>query len=206
MSARQQAGQLRAILTKNFRKSRVKEAMAKTLSDRGQVASGNLVRKILSINESKSFKISYKINKEFDIIYDVSVSYEIDLSGVPYAAAVDTVLGREKTGMNPPIDAISLWIKQKLSNGTWKGSNMYIKRRGNKTYRYPLSKLTYRRSLAYLIARKIGQRGYLQNRSPYLTEGRLRQELAFLDSIREFEQLWENELSLSVENKIGLLF
>ena len=206
MSARQQAGQLRAILVKNFRKSRVKEAMAKTLSDRGQVASGNLVRKILSINESKSFRISYKINKEFDVIYDVSVSYEIDLSGVPYAAAVDTVLGRERTGMKPPISAISIWIRQKLSNGTWKGSNMYIKRRGNKTYRYPLSKLTYRRSLAYLIARKIGERGYLQNRSPYLTEGRLRQELAFLDSIREFEQLWENELSLSVENKIGLLF
>lgn len=206
MSARQQAGQLRAILTRNFRKSRVKEAMAKTLTDRGQVASGNLVRKILSINESKSFRISYKINKEFDIIYDVSVSYAIDLTGIPYAASVDTVLGRERTGMKPSIDAISLWIRQKLSNGTWKGSNMYIKRRGNKTYRYPLSKLTYRRSLAYLIARKIGQRGYLQNRSPYLTEGRLRQELAFLDSIREFEQLWENELSLSVENKIGLLF
>jgi len=206
MSARQQAGQLRAILTRNFRKSRVKEAMAKTLSDRGQIASGNLVRKILSINEAKSFRISYKINKEFDVIYDISVSYEIDLAGVPYAAAVDTVLGREKTNMSPSISAISIWIQQKLSNGTWKGSNMYIKRRGNKTYTYPLSKLSYRRNLAYLIARKIKQRGYLQNRSPYLTEGKLRQELAFLDSIREFEQLWENELSVSVENKVGLLF
>lgn len=206
MSARKQAGQLRATLTKNFRKSGVKEAMAKTLTERGQVASGNLVRKILSVNEAKSFRISYKINKEFDVIYNVSVSYSIDLTGIPYAASVDTVLGRKRTRMKPSIDAISLWIRQKLSNGTWKGSNMYINRRGDKVYRYPLSNLTYRRSLAYLIARKIGKRGYLKNRSPYLTGGRLRQELAFLDSIREFEQLWENELSLSVENKIGLLF
>ena len=43
MSARKQAGQLRAILARNFKKSRVKEAMAQTLTKNGQVASGNLV-------------------------------------------------------------------------------------------------------------------------------------------------------------------
>lgn len=207
MSARQQAGQLRAILTKNFKRSRVREAMVQTLRNNGQIASGALEKSILSISESRAFKLSYKINQEFDIIYDVQVSYQLeDTLGVPYATRVDTVLGREPARMKPSINAIERWILQKMSNGTWRGGNMYIMRRGNKTYSYPLSDFKYRKRLAYIIAKSIEDRGYLKTRSPYLTEGKLRQELAFLDAKNEFEALWEQELSLILGNKITALF
>ena len=207
MSAKKQAGQLRAILARNFKKSRVKEAMAQTLTKNGQVASGNLVGKILSMSAALAFRVSYRINKEFDVIYDVRVSYDIDRAiGVPYASKVDTVLGREKSGMSPSSTAIEQWIKQKLSNGTWKGSNMYIMKKGGKTYSYPLSNFKYRSKLAYIIARGIKERGYLKNRSPFLTEGKLRQELAFLDSKNEFEALWGEELARVLGNKIQSLF
>lgn len=207
MSARQQAGQLRAILTKNFKRSRVREAMVQTLRKNGQIASGNLENSILSISEARAFRLSYKINQEFNVIYDVRVFYQLeDTIGVPYATRVDTVLGRKPTPMKPSYSAIEGWILQKLSNGTWKGGNMYIMRRGGKTYSYPLSNFKYRTRLAYIIAKGIRERGYLKNRSPYLTEGKLRQELAFLDAKNEFEALWEEQLSLILGNKITALF
>lgn len=207
MSAQQQAGQLRAILIKNFKRSRVREAMVETLRKNGQVASGNLERAILSIPDSRAFRISYKINKEFDVIYDVQVFYRLENTiDVPYATRVDTVLGREPVRMKPSISAIEKWISQKLSNGTWRGGNMYIMRRGGKTYSYPLSNFKYRTRLAYIIAKGIEDRGYLKTRSPYLTEGKLRQELAFLDAKNEFEFLWEEQLSVILGNKITALF
>lgn len=207
MSARQQAGQLRAILTKNFRRSRVREAMVETLRKNGQVASGRLEKSISSISDAKAFRLSYKINKEFDIIYDIQVFYRLEETiGVPYATRVDTVLGREPVNMKPSVSAIEKWILQKLSNGTWRGGNMYIMRRGGKTYSYPLSNFKYRTRLAYIIAKGIGDRGFLKTRSPYLTEGKLRQELAFLDAKNEFERLWEQQLSVILGNKITALF
>ena len=213
MSARQQAGQLKAILAKNVKKSRVKAAMAQTLINNGQVASGALVRAIISINENRVFRISYKINKEFDVIYDVfilgndrgRISAQ-KLIESKYAGRIDTVAGKDPTSMSPPISAIDVWISQKLKNGTWKGGNMYITKRGEKTYSYPLSNPKYRKKLAYIIARGIKNRGYLKNRSPYLTEGNLRLELAYFDSKREFEALWSDQLANILDNKITALF
>lgn len=213
MSARQQAGQLRAIFVRNLKKSRIKAAMAQTLTQNGQVASGTLVKAILAINENRAFRLTYKINKEFDVIYDAFI---IGFDGGPltvnnlinlaYAKSVDTVLGRERTGMSPSIQAIESWISLKLKNGTWKGGNMYIMRRGGKTYSYSLSNFKYRRKLAFVIARSIERRGYLKTRSPYLTEGNLRLELAYLETKNEFDALWENQLAQILGNKITALF
>jgi hypothetical protein len=206
MSARQQAGELRAILIRNFKKSRIREAMANTLKERGQVASGNLTRAILDKNESKNTSIRYKIDREFDSIYDVNITYTIDLESAPYASAVDTVLGRESSGMAPSIQAIDNWIVQKLSNGTWKGGNMYIIKRGEKSYSYPLTDFRYRRKLAFVIARSIKDRGYLKNRSPYITEGKLRYELAILDSVNEFQDIWNEAIAEKVYDKLTIIF
>ena len=193
LTARQQAGRLRAILVRNFRTLRVKEKMANVLRSNGQVASGNLINTILSKDESKSLRIRYKIDREFNVAYDVSITYTIDLQGAPYAQTVDTVLGKDKRNLSPTTSAIEQWISQKLSNGTWRGDNMYIINSGGKTYSYPLTERRYRNKLAYLIARSIKKRGYLQNRSPYLTIGELNYELAILQSVNEFELLWEDD-------------
>jgi len=206
MSARQQAGQLRAILIRNFKKSRIREAMANTLQTRGQVASGNLVRAILDMNESKNLRTRYKIDKEFNVIYDVSIIYTINLESVPYASSVDTVFGMDESGMSPSIQAIEQWIMQKLSNGTWKGENMYIIKRGGKSYSYPLTDFKYRRKLAFVIARSIKERGYLKNRSPYLTEGKLIYELAIISSINEFQDIWNEAIAEKVYDKLTIIF
>ena len=206
MSARQQAGQLRAILIRNFKRSRIREAMANTLQERGQVASGNLIRTILENDDSRNTSIKYNIDSEFDAIYNVRIVYTIDLADAPYATAVDTVLGRDSSGMAPSIQAIEQWISQKLSNGTWRGGNMYIIRRGGKSYSYPLSRFKYRTKLAFVIARSIKNRGYLKNRSPYLTEANLRYELAILDSVNEFQSIWEDQVIDKVYDKLTLIF
>lgn len=206
MSARRQAGQLKSILAKNFKRLRVREAMVQTLESRGQIASGNLRSEILKTSDYKRTVIRYKIDAKLDVIYNVSISYIIDFEGAPYARAVDTIEGKKVSGMRPSISAIEQWITQKLSNGTWKGSNMYIIRRNGKNYSYPLSDFRYRKRLAYVIARSIKDRGYLKTRSPYLAQGKLLYELAFLESINQFETIWENDVFGTIENKLTLLF
>lgn len=206
MSARLQAGQLKSILAKNFKRLRVREAMVQTLESNGQIASGNLRNEILRTSDYKRTSIRYKIDPKLDVIYNVSISYTIDFPNAPYARAVDTIEGKKVSGMRPSVSAIEQWISQKLSNGTWKGGNMYIIRRDGKNYSYPLSDFKYRKKLAYVIAKSIKERGYLKTRSPYLAQGKLLYELAFLESINEFETIWENDVFGIIENKLTLLF
>lgn len=206
MSARQQAAQLKTILVKNFKKSRIREAMVQTLESKGQIASGNLKDTILRSSDFNLTTVNYKIDSNLDAIYDVRITYRLDLSDAPYARAVDTVEGRDSSGLSPSISAIEQWISQKLSNGTWRGGNMYIIRRKGKNYSYSLNDFRYRRRLAFVIARSIKDRGYLKTRSPYLTEGKLRYELAMLDSINEFMVIWEDDVALAVSDKLISLF
>ena len=210
MSARQQAGQLRSILARNFKKSRVREAAANVLKQRGQVSTGNLVNSILKKKEEQMFSISFKIDKELDAIYDVLVTYDFSRIDNEYYQQVDTVLGAAKTGMNPSYQVILKWITNKLRNGTWKGATTYTMRRTRRgktsTNTYSISKLVYRKALAFAIARSIGERGNLKNRSPFITEARIRIELALLDAENEFYDLWENDLANNLERKLTVIF
>jgi hypothetical protein len=210
VSARQQAGQLRSILARNLKKSRVREAAANVLKQRGQVASGNLIASILKKREEQMFSISFKIDKEFDVIYDVRIVYDLSRIDNPYYQQVDTVLGAAKTGMRPSYQAILKWITTKLRNGTWKGSTTYTLKRTRRgktsTNTYSISKLVYRKALAFAIARSIGERGNLKNRSPFITEAKIRIELALLDSESEFVEIWPDVFLNNLERKLTVIF
>jgi hypothetical protein len=211
VSARQQAGQLRSILARNFKKSRVREAAANILKQRGQVASGNLISQILKKKEEQMFSISFKIDSEFDVIYNVDITYDLGRIESDYYKQVDTVLGRSPSGMAPSYQKIYRWIGQKLRNGTWKGPASYTMtrtRKGGKkkTYTYPLSKLVYRKALAFVIARSIGERGSLKNRSPFITESKIRIDLAIAQSEQEFAERWPFDYLTNLEDKLTLLF
>lgn len=212
MSARQQAGQLRSILARNFKKSRVREAAANVLKQRGQVASGNLIASILKKREEQMFSISFKIDKEFDVIYDISITYDFDRIDVPYYRRLDRVLGREKASPNMSVStaAIEKWILRKLRNGTWKGSTTYEltrTRRGKTTTRsYPISKLVYRRALAFVIARTINEDQILENRSPYITIARVRVRKSIDSAEKEFYEIWENDFAINIERKLTVIF
>lgn len=212
MSARQQAGQLRSILARNFKKFAVRETAANTLKATGQVASGNAVQKILQGQEERMFSISFSIDKELDAIYDISITYDFDRLEVDYYRRIDRVLGRDRANpaMRVSTDAIYKWIGQKIRNGTWKGAQSYTMtrtRRGvSKQYTYPLSKLIYRRALAFVIARTINEDQRLENRSPYITRARTQVTKAVNQSEKEFYDLWENDLATNLESKITALF
>jgi hypothetical protein len=210
VSARQQAGQLRSILARNFKKSKVREAAANVLKQRGQVSTGNLVNSILRKKEEQMFSISFKIDKEFDVICDVRVVYDFSRIDNEYYQQVDTVLGAAKTNMSPSYQVILKWITNKLRNGTWKGATTYTMRRTRRgktsTNTYSISKLVYRKALAFAIARSIGERGNLKNRSPFITEARIRIELALLDSESEFVEIWPEAFLNNLERKLTVIF
>lgn len=158
------------------------------------------------------FSISFSIDKELDAIYDISITYDFDRLELAYYRRIDRVLGRDRA--NPPMrvstDAIYKWIGQKIRNGTWKGAQSYTMtrtRRGvSKQYTYPLSKLIYRRALAFVIARTINEDQRLENRSPYITRARTQVTKAVNQSEKEFYDLWENDLATNLESKITALF
>lgn len=157
------------------------------------------------------FSISFKIDSEFDVIYNVDITYDLGRIESDYYKQVDTVLGRSPSGMAPSHQKIYRWIGQKLRNGTWKGPASYTMtrtRKGGKkkTYTYPLSKLVYRKALAFVIARSIGERGSLKNRSPFITESKIRIDLAIAQSEQEFAERWPFDYLTNLEDKLTLLF
>jgi hypothetical protein len=60
--------------------------------------------------------------------------------------------------------------------------------------------------LAFAIARSIGERGNLKNRSPFITEARIRIELALLDSESEFVEIWPEAFLNNLERKLTVIF
>ena len=212
MSARQQAGQLRSILARNFKKFAVRETAAGVLKNTNRISSGNAIQRILQKKEEQMFSISFKIDKKLDVIYDVVVTYDFQRFGIPYYQRIDTVLGRTRS--TPPMkvstNAIYKWIGQKIRNGTWKGAQSYTMtrtRRGvSKEYTYPLSKLIYRRALAFVIARTINEDQRLENRSPYITKARVQAIKAVNQSEIEFNEIWLDGVSLKIEKQLISVF
>lgn len=231
MSARRQGGQLRAILLRKLRSSGLNEAMVDALNRKGQYYTGTLSQAILKRDFEKDLSISYSINKELDVIENVSVTFVNRIRKPDYAELVDTT-----AGANPSFEIeasprkIESWIFAKVKNGTWKNqygnnykqSNNYSTRREKrnvnkgvrggrtKTYFYPLvgaeKSKKARASLAFLIARAINQNQQLQNRSPYIASGNIVAEFAILSALEEFNQIWLQDLGTSSINKVISIF
>lgn len=190
----------------------MRETAANVLKSTGRISSGNAIQKILQKKEERMFSISFKIDNSLDAIYDVTVTYDFDRFEIPYYQRIDTVLGRSKA--SPPMrvstGAIYKWIGRKIKNGTWKGAQSYTMtrtRRGvSKQYTYPLSKLIYRKALAFAIARTINEDQRLENRSPYITKARVQAIKAINQSEKEFNEVWITDLALKIEKQVISVF
>ena len=124
MSARRQGGQLRAILVRKLRSSGLNEAMVDILQKNNQVYTGTLSQAILRRDLGKNLRISYKINKDIDIIENVVVRFVNRVSEPSYAGRVEKTLGAVKDkNINVSARAIESWIFAKVKNGTWKNEN-----------------------------------------------------------------------------------
>lgn len=212
MSARRQGGQLRAILVRKLRSSGLNEAMVDILQKNNQVYTGTLSQAILRRDLAKNLSISYKINKDIDIIENVVVRFVNRVSEPSYAGRVEATLGAVKDkNINVSARAIESWIFAKVKNGTWKNENGANYKKGNgrgSTYLYPLSNKKARASLAFVIARSINKKQILKNRSPFLVNPsiNLRAEFAILSGLEEFNGLWLQDLGVESINKVISIF
>ncbi len=212
MSARRQGGQLRAILIRKLRSSGLNEAMVDILQKNNQVYTGTLSQAILRRDLAKNLSISYKINKDIDIIENVVVRFVNRVSEPDYAARVEKTLGAVKDkNINVSARAIESWIFAKVKNGTWSNENGANYKKGNgkgQTYLYPLSNKKARASLAFVIARSINKKQILKNRSPFLVNPtiNLRAEFAILSGLEEFNELWLQDLGVESINKVISIF
>jgi hypothetical protein len=218
MSARQQGGRLRAIAVRKIKEVNIKMAMASSVEAANNVSSGRLKNFLATLDDIKRIKISYKINKDFDIIYDAAISFDLRIKDqIPYAEYVDEELGEQPDGLYASVPEIEKWIRVKIKNGRWKNANganyvvnnNYSSRldpgvvskgsRGgkSKTYTYPLvghpKSKKYRTWLAIVLAKSINQNGELQNRSNYMRTGFLLVEAALYSAIEEFYEYWEQD-------------
>jgi hypothetical protein len=212
MSARRQGGQLRAILIRKLRSSGLNEAMVDILQKNNQVYTGTLSQAILRRDLGKNLRISYKINKDINIIENVVVRFVNRVSEPSYAGRVEKTLGAVKDkNINVSARAIESWIFAKVKNGTWENENgaNYKKSNGRgSTYFYPLSNKKARASLAFVIARSINKKQILKNRSPFLVNSKinLRAEFAILSGLKEFNGLWLQDLGVESINKVISIF
>lgn len=212
MSARRQGGQLRAILVRKLRSSGLNEAMVDILQKNNQVYTGTLSQAILRRDLAKNLSISYKINKDIDIIENVVVRFVNRVSEPSYAGRVEATLGAVKDkNINVSARAIESWILAKVKNGTWKNENgaNYKKSNGKgRTYFYPLLNKKARASLSFVIARSINRKQILKDRSPFLVNPRinLRAEFAILSGLEEFNELWLQDLGVESINKVISIF
>jgi hypothetical protein len=231
MSARKQGGQLRAILIRKLKASGLSEEMVAVLQRRKQVYTGTLSQAILKRDLGKNLRISYKINKDLDIIENVVINFVNRVSEPYYAEFVEQTLGAnptKKIKANPR--EIESWIFSKIKNGTWRSrtgdyiaNNNYSTRkekrdfnkgaRGgrSKTYFYSLvggeKSKKARASLAFVIARSINETQRLKNRSPFLVNQKvnLLAEFAIISGLNEFNGIWLSDLtSKSVERVISI--
>ena len=212
MSARRQGGQLRAILVRKLRSSGLNEAMVDILQKNNQVYTGTLSQAILRRDLGKNLRISYKINKDIDIIENVVVRFVNKVSEPSYAGRVEKTLGAVKDkNINVSARAIESWIFAKVKNGTWKNENGANYKKSNSrgsTYFYPLSNKKARASLAFVIARSINRKQILKKRSPFLVNSKinLRAEFAILSGLKEFNELWLQDLGVESINKVISIF
>ena len=231
MSARRQAGQLKSIAAQKIKQSRVNELMADILREKNNIYTGNLINTILSRDAFRNLRISYSINKELDCAENVSITYVNNISGALYGRFIDIATARSISEQpDPSVSAISRWIYGKIQNGTWSNpngayyvvSNNYstrndknVKVKGSrggrsKTYAYPLigspKSKKYRNALAYKFVNAINERGELKNKSSFLTAGNLQIEFALLSAIEEFNEIWGNDLSTKIYEKVTSIF
>jgi hypothetical protein len=233
MSARQQGGQLRSILIRKIRNAGISEAMVAVLEGNGQQYTGKLSDAILARDLSKDLSISYSINKEFDIIENVVVTFRNVVRRPKYAEFVDEQLGANPDGeINASPRAIESWILAKVKNGTWKSvygnnyrvSNNYSTRKekrsfnkgarggSSKQYFYPLvggaKSKKARASLAFVIARSINENQQLKNRSRFISNPKVNiiAEFAILSALEEFNQIWLADLGAQSIQKVISIF
>jgi hypothetical protein len=209
ISRQQQIQNLRKYIVQEIQEIGLKRTFINSLRRNNQVVSGKLVDSILAINYQKSgryLKISSGFNKQTNMLTDIRV--DIQLPWGKYGNKLDVVRGRKENArgerMSPSTESILKWMDSK-GNGLFR-DGLYRQRKqlksGSKMYVYPAKRDSYRKSIAFRIARKINRKNELETRRGYSNELNIKVELAV---IRAFER-YLAEYSLDFLNDFTLQF
>ena len=187
ISRQQQIQNLRKYIAQEVADVGLKVTFINALKRNKQSVTNNLVNSVLQINYQKSgryLKISSGWNNEAKVLTNINI--DIKLPWGLYGAKLDTVEGRADNAESPMIvssNSIYKWMNDKKIFT----SGQYFKRdkRRGKVYAFSM-KESYRKSIAFLIARKINREQELKTRNPYGAELSIKLEFAVFKAFERF--------------------
>lgn len=187
ISRQQQIQNLRKYIAEEVADVGLKVTFINALKRNKQSVTNNLVNSVLQINYQKSgryLKISSGWNNEAKVLTNINI--DIKLPWGLYGAKLDTVEGRADNAESPmrvSSNSIYKWMNDKKIFT----SGQYFKRdkRRGKVYAFSM-KESYRKSIAFLIARKINREQELKTRNPYGAELSIKLEFAVFKAFERF--------------------
>lgn len=187
ISRQQQIQNLRKYIAQEVADVGLKVTFINALKRNKQSVTNNLVNSVLQINYQKSgryLKISSGWNNEAKVLTNINI--DIKLPWGLYGAKLDTVEGRADNAESPmrvSSNSIYKWMNDKKIFT----SGQYFKRdkRRGKVYAFSM-KESYRKSIAFLIARKINREQELKTRNPYGAELSIKLEFAVFKAFERF--------------------
>lgn len=208
ITRQKQIQNLRKYIVEEIENVGLKRTFINNLRRNNQSVTGNLVNSILAINYQRSgrfLRITSSFDKQNNILQDISVNVEIPWG--EYGIKLDTVQGRASRArggrMSPPKEKILSWMDAKgLFKGTFYRQTRRLKSGATRTYIYPAKRDSYRKSIAFRIAKKINEENELKTRNAYSTDLGIKLEFAVLTAFKRFNE----EFALDYLNDFALSF
>jgi hypothetical protein len=186
ISRQQQIQNLRKYIAEEIESVGLKVTFINALKSNNQNVTNTLVNSILQANyrtSGKYLKISSGWNAEAKVLTNINI--DIKLPWGLYGAKLDIVEGRRENAESPmrvSINSIYDWMNRK---GIFKTGFYRMTNRG-RSYNFPLKRESYRKAIAYRIARKINREQQFKTRNPYSAELSIKLEFAVFKAFERF--------------------
>lgn len=212
MSEAAQVSIVKRFVVDAIRRSQIGPMLAIELRENGKFASGELFYKLRAINPYRLFRIKYKYDKIVDLVTQIQITLKPAItakSPKSYALAQD----KDYT-FKAGVDNNSLygWITKKIKTPYWFNQHDFDfvvnkKNKGKqKEYRYPLTRPSARRGLAYILGKTVRENGYLLNTAPLVSREQEIKLFTRMSIEMEFYNYIGEQASANVEVVISELF
>ena len=186
ISRQRQIQNLRKYIAEEIQDVGLKVTFINALKRNKQTVTNNIVNSVLQVNYRTSgryLKISSGWNDEAKVLTNINI--DIKLPWGLYGAKLDTVEGRADNAESPmrvSTNRIYDWMNKR---GLFK-TGFYRTTKKGRSYNFPITKESYRKAIAYRIARKISREQELKTRNPYGAELSIKLEFAVFKAFERF--------------------
>lgn len=188
ISRQQQIQNLRKYIAEEIQSVGLKVTFINALKSNKQNVTNTLINSVLQANyrtSGKYLKVSSGWNAEANVLTNINI--DIKLPWGLYGAKLDIVEGRRENADSPmrvSINSIYDWMNRK---GIFKtGFYRMTKKSTGKSYNFSLDKESYRKAIAYRIARKINREQQFKTRNAYGAELGIKLEFAVFRAFERF--------------------